>query len=107
GLAHQLLGAEIRDTPLVERARCLPRWLVPTVLRQWEAGSKLNRRRSLAFTLRHPSQLLEQARCHWRSPIEATVELHAPFNELPRLPFQWLALLRRVPVTPQRWVRAL
>lgn len=106
-LAHQLLGAEIGGTPLEDRAQCLPRWLVPTVLRQWETGSNLLRRRSLGFALRHPSRLLTEMRQHWRSPIEATVELHAPFNEWPRLPFQLLAFLRRAPVSPRRWVRAI
>jgi hypothetical protein len=107
GLAHQLLGAEIAGTPVEERAHRLPRWLVPTVLRQWEVGSNLTQRHSLGFTLRHPSRLLAEAGHHWRSPIEATVELHAPFNELPRLPIQLLAFLRRFPVSPRRWVRAL
>src|SRR5262249_11103226 len=51
GLAHHLLGAEIAGTPVEERARRLPRWLIPTVLRQWEVGSNLSRRKSLGFAL--------------------------------------------------------
>ena len=42
GLAHQLLGARIEHTPLADRARRLPRWLVPAVLRQWGVRHELD-----------------------------------------------------------------
>ena len=54
GLAHQLLGARIEHTPLADRARRLPRWLVPAVLRQWGVRHELNA--LMATTLRRPAE---------------------------------------------------
>ena len=35
-LAHELLGAQIEGTPFAGRARKLPSWLVPAVLKEWQ-----------------------------------------------------------------------
>jgi len=86
GLAHQLLGAKADDTPLAGRAGRLPRWLLPTVLKQWSAHYKF--RNPVGSYLRQPSGLLKELRRHWPNPIEATANLNGPFNELPRFPFQ-------------------
>jgi hypothetical protein len=89
GLAHQLLGANIDDTPAGNRARRLPSWLVPTVLRQWSVGQKPHGQRiPMKDHLRHPSGVLQALRVRWPNAIEATVGVRGPFNELPRLPFQ-------------------
>ena len=90
GLAHQLLGAEIAGMPLARRAQELPRWLMPTVLREW--GIPFYMPAQVALLLRHPvarfRTLLEELPQHWPNPIEATVNLKGSFNNLPRLPFQ-------------------
>jgi len=86
GLAHQLLGAQVDDTPAAWRANHLPRWLVPTVLRQWGGG--YGQREPIVTYLRHPAGVLKALRLCWPNPILATVEVGGPFNELPRLPFQ-------------------
>jgi hypothetical protein len=50
---------------------------------------------SMSFVLRRP-RLLPRALClRWPNPIEATVDLHAPFNRLPRLPLQLAECLVR------------
>lgn len=89
GLAHQILGAKVDDTPLASRAIHLPRWLVPTVLRQWDTGQIPHgcRERMDTFLL-HPSGLLKALRLRWPNPIEATIGVRGPFNDLPRFPFQ-------------------
>ena len=90
GLAHQLLGVEVEGTPVADRARNLPAWLVSTVLEAW--GAPFRSRGQLAVYLREPGRLLRQLPKelprHWPNPIEATVSLKGPFNSLPRLPFQ-------------------
>ncbi len=86
GLAHQLLGAQVDDTPVAWRANHLPSWLVPTVLRQWGGGN--GPREPIVTYLRHPAGMLKALRHCWPNPILATVEVGGPFNELPRLPFQ-------------------
>lgn len=86
GVAGRLLGARVEGTPVAERAERLPSWLVPTVLRQWEAGFVW--REPMAEALRRPAGLLAELRRHWPNAIEGTIGVAGPFNELPRLPFQ-------------------
>lgn len=86
GLAHQLLGARLDETPVARRATHLPSWLVPTVLREWGVGYR--HREPILTYLRHPAGVLEALRLCWPNPVLATVEVGGPFNELPRLPFQ-------------------
>src|SRR5205823_1383438 len=76
----------VDDTPLGERARRLPRWLVPTVLRQWGEGYQA--RGPMALHLRRPLTALAELRRHWQNGIEATISVSGPFNDWPRLPFQ-------------------
>ena len=95
GLAHQLLGARVDDTPVAERAKRLPRWLIPDVMKNWdlpfpELYPPLSYLALPAMTtyLRHPRGLSKALRTRWPDPIEATIRLRGPFNEMPRLPFQ-------------------
>jgi hypothetical protein len=93
GLAHQLLGAEIDDTPVARRAKSLPGWLISNVLKQWETPygmvqAPMTHAAPMAKYLRDPRGLLKDLRRRWPHPIEATVYVRGPFNELPRFPFQ-------------------
>ena len=93
GLAHELLGADVEASPVARRAKNLPRWLVPAVLKQWEAPFALEHgpakhRAPMATYLRHPAGLSRDVRNRWPDPIEATISLGGPFNDWPRLPFQ-------------------
>ena len=93
GLAHRLLRVPVDDTPVAARAKHLPRWLVPHVLKHWSApfpdlyppqsyGGPL-----IAY-LRRRKGLLHALRRRWADPIEATITVKGPLNEWPRLPFQ-------------------
>ncbi len=94
-LAHQLLGARLDGVPVAERARHLPRWLLPSVLSQWSIGEHYMDSPSMAYSFRHPARLLRALRQRWPNPIQATVGVGGPFNELPRWPFQlWECVLR-------------
>jgi hypothetical protein len=90
GLAHHLLGAEVEGMPIARRARKLPSWLLPAALEEW--GIPFQFRGQVAAYLRRPVRLLrglsKELPRHWPNPIEATITLKGPFNELPRLPFQ-------------------
>lgn len=93
GLAHQLLGVQVDDTPVAARARNLPKWLVAHVLKQWEAPYVANQPQvnyypPMASYLRHPVGVLKALRKRWPDPLESTIRLRGPFNELPRMPFQ-------------------
>lgn len=98
GLAHELLGACLDGAPDPVRERRLPAWLVPAVLRQWgRVGSQLPQgaRTPMAFYLRRPRGVLRALQGRWPNPIEGTVGVRGPFNELPRWPFQIGACLWR------------
>jgi len=89
GLAHQLLGARVDDTPVAERAQRLPRWLVPVVLRQWGEGQTPHGMRvPMMNYLREPAGALEALRLRWPNPVEATVGVGGAFNSWPRLPYR-------------------
>jgi hypothetical protein len=90
GLAHQLLGARIDDTPVRERAKRIPGWLAPAVLKQWEESCLIDRLppELMMISLRHPSRVVGALRKRWPDPIQATIRMRGPMNGWPRLPFQ-------------------
>lgn len=93
GLAHQLLGARLDDTPVADRASRLPRWLVPTVLQEWGRGSTA--RVPLESYRRRPIRMLKELTHCWPNGIAATVDVRGPFNEWPRFGFQLASCLAR------------
>lgn len=93
GLAHQLLGVRVNDTPIIRRAENLPRWLLRSVLAQWEKPfSKFHgvarHRAPMSTYVRTPSGIFGDLRTRWPNAIEATIHVGGPFNSLPRWPFQ-------------------
>jgi hypothetical protein len=86
GLAHDLLGARVDDTPLSARVRRLPRWLAPAVLREW--GAPQRRRLPMASFIAQPFSALRESLWHFANPIEATLTVGGPWNNWPRLPLQ-------------------
>jgi hypothetical protein len=95
GLAHHVLGARLEHTPIAGRAEYLPGWLVPAVFRRWHRGRGHIGTLPAAAFLRCPAGFLKAVRLRWPNPIQATVSLGAPFNELPRLPFQLGECIKR------------
>ena len=57
-LAHELLGARLDGIPVAERTRRLPKWLLPSVLKQWSMEEHYMDTGSIAYSFRHPAQLL-------------------------------------------------
>jgi hypothetical protein len=101
GLAHQLLGVEVDKTPVTMRAKNLPGWLVPHVLKNWNRPfpdyyPPLSYTRPLATYLRDPRGLLRTLIMRWPDPIEATIRGRGPFNESSRLPYQLGNLFSRI-----------
>lgn len=111
GLAERLVGAKIDDTPAAKRARSLPAWLVNAVLRNWDRCSGASQREPLmtAFLNRigSPRSLIEEARFRWDRPIEASLDVRAPFNSIPRLPFQLAAMTLRIPQISRHLIKAI
>jgi hypothetical protein len=88
-----LLEARVDDTPAAERAKQLPGWLIPDVMKNWdrpfpERYPPLSYLPPMSTYLRHPRGVLKAIGTRWPDPIEATIRLRGPFNEMPRLPFQ-------------------
>ncbi len=98
GLAHELLGADISGTPAERDLKPLPRWLVSTVLKEWESplpSMRGRHRAPMASYWRYPSGVLSGFRHRWPNPIEATISVKGSFNRLPRFPFQLGSYLAR------------
>ena len=90
-LSHQLLGADITNTPAAGKGEPLPGWLVPTVLKEWGSSKPSMAQRHLkpmANYIRSPSGIIAGFRHRWPNPIEATIIGRGRFNDRPRLPFQ-------------------
>jgi hypothetical protein len=90
-LAHELIGADVNATPAAEREKPLPRWIVPTILREWASPhpSMTQRHRApMASLMRQPAGIFKGLRHRWPNPIEATVTGRGRFNNLPRFPLQ-------------------
>ncbi|MGI8733839.1 MAG: nucleotidyltransferase family protein [Pyrinomonadaceae bacterium] len=96
GLAGELLGAEIGDTPFAVSDR-QPAWLVKCVLKAWGRpfSSHFTQQASLDFYLRHPRGVLQALAARWPTPILGTVGTGGAFNSLPRFPYQLGYLLLR------------
>jgi hypothetical protein len=90
-LADRLLGANMDGIPERIRAGQLPSWFLPCVLKEWELRSMSDRHKTpMSAVWQRPAQVLglKSLRAHWPNPVEATIGLRGPFNEMPRLPFQ-------------------
>ncbi len=90
GLAHVLLGADVRGTPVANRAERLPFWLVPAVLKAWERPRAFDHPvpELMVESLRHPQQWPAALKSRWMSPLESTVRVGGSINRVPRLPYQ-------------------
>ncbi len=105
GLAHQLLDADVSQTPSDQRGKNLPGWLVPAVLKQWGLGVGMSHAEPLSFSLRRglfkPAALVNALREHWRNPLQASVEAGAWFDDRPRSPVQIRAAISNLPGFPR------
>lgn len=92
GLAERLLGARIDEPAIAARARKVPKWMVSSVLKQWERPCVIDRLppQLMAETLRlkRPISIFGALLKRWPDPLQATVHMRAPVNRLPRFPFQ-------------------
>lgn len=96
-LANQLLDADISHTPAADDTKALPQWLTRTVLKEWGTPAP-------SMTLRHQAPMARQLRSgavvsgfrhRWPNAIEGTIVSGGLFNDLPRLPFQLTAYIKR------------
>ncbi len=97
GLANRLLGAELGDAPVKDRANSLPGWLVSSVLKQWSVPHPLNLPKlstQLKASWWTPT-ILSAVRQRWPNPIQATVDANGRFDNATRLPFQLSNCLAR------------
>jgi hypothetical protein len=101
GLAHRLLGAQVKDLPASIKNQKLPNWLVTTVLREWENPFATNQppmRHPLPMIahLRHPNGVWKAVRDRWPNPIIATISVNGKLNRAPRFPYQLANCVSRV-----------
>lgn len=87
GLAHQLLGAEVESTPIERRAKHLPGWLVPRVLKNWstpypELYPPLSYTRPFATYFSDPKGLLRTLRMRWPNPPTRLLSILTPTTRI-------------------------
>jgi hypothetical protein len=111
-LAHELLGADISQTPFATAAGKepsaddrLPRWLVPAVRQQWAADNQSPKLRvqssSTARRLRTLDfRLWTDLFARLDNPIRAVAAVGGNFSERSRLPYQVAELIARAPEAP-------
>jgi hypothetical protein len=95
GLAHELLGARIAETPFANQK--LPTWLVPAVLDQW--GGKRSGRWAVGSgqtKVQSPKSKIESLYHRWDNPIRATAAVGGRFDERSRLPYRLLESAMRI-----------
>jgi hypothetical protein len=90
GLSNLLLQTDVRDVPVAKK---MPRWLVTSVLKHWDApylstNSPMKHRAPIAGYFHHPRGVLEDLLRRWPGAIEATIHMNGRFNRVPRWPFQ-------------------
>jgi hypothetical protein len=106
GLAHRLLGIDVKGTPVAESCGRLPRWLVPAVLRQWSRGRNPDAAGMALPVLREnvstPGRFFNEIDARWDNPVRATAALRGSFNRWPRWPYQLAELLFRSPEVPRQ-----
>jgi len=88
GLAHQLLGVEVAETPVAPRAQDLPRWIVPAVLRKWNLCRNPDEQWTLAALrgqLRNPACWHQEYRRRLDLPIRAAIRFGTHFDQRARI----------------------
>ena len=94
GLAHRYLDLEIGDLPFADRAKDLPKWLIPALEKEWESGVPL---KSLHTCLNNPKEFFIQVKKRIPpNPIEATIEMEGSFDNKSRLKYQFGSIIKRI-----------
>ena len=101
GLARQILGANPRGDSVSRASSKLPRWVAPALLRQWgrwsAPGPAELAATAVVKNVKNPSRMIGEIISRWDRPIKATVEMHGPFNQFLKLPFQISYALSQAP----------
>ncbi len=97
GLANKLVYAQIRSEEIAARSQQIPDWLVPAVLKQWEAPFRAVHESLplMAGYLRHPANFIREIPNRWPNPIVATVNVRGKFNNYPRVAYQLCEMAAR------------
>jgi hypothetical protein len=95
GLAHELLGANISQTPFANTQ--LPTWLVAAVLDQW--GGKRSGRWAVGsgqMKVQSPKSKIQSLYHRWDNPIRATAAVGGRFDDRSRIPYRLLESAMRI-----------
>lgn len=94
GLAHKYLGLKIEGLPIAGEARDVPEWITKCVESAWNSDVRL---RPLHVIWRDPSMLLKQiGKRIPPNPIQASIDMNAPFDDSSRLYYQIGSVFKRI-----------
>lgn len=95
-LAGSLLGAKIDGAPL--------RWAERAVLKEWGDPYRWPHGHVMMRDIlrAQPASLVRELVRRWPGAIEATYNLRAPWNRMPRFPLQFAEAIRKLPAIPRQ-----
>jgi hypothetical protein len=93
-LAHIFLGLELDDTPVAKEVDKLPKWVIPSIIKEWQNPIKL---KGLNFAWSDRREFWQQILKRFPpNPIQATIELEKPIDEVPRWRYQLANFFSRI-----------
>ena len=101
-LAGSLLGANLEGSPAATLPP--PRWAEWAVLKEWGNPDRWPHGHAMiGETLRkQPWSLPRELWRRWPGAVEATYNLRAPWNRMPRFPLQFAEVIRKLPAIPRQ-----
>lgn len=106
-LAHARLGLDVAETPIakeIENGAIFPRWFLPALEKEWNDPIKLG---LLSQSFGDWKTLRQQLRKRFPpNAIQASIEVEAPFDNTPRLPYQIADIFYRVYTSAKRSLTA-
>lgn len=101
-LAGALLGAGLEGTPAADLPP--PRWAERAVLKEWGHPNRWPHGHTMIGEAlrKRPWSMPGELWRRWPGAVEATYNLRAPWNRLPRFPLQFAEVIRKLPDIPRQ-----
>lgn len=95
--AHELVGAQLDQTPSLVRERRLPGWFIPSILAEWSNTDSARHYppEPIRKVWKEPRRLLRALRARWVNPLEATMLMNGAMSGTPRAWYQSRFLLQK------------
>lgn len=94
GVAHKYLELDLKNTPIENEAKKIPKWLINTLEKEWRLNTPL---KPIQHLLSDRKELWIQIKKRFPpNPIQATIEVNGHFDKYPRIIYQGLDIFKRL-----------